>query len=162
VRVRDSVFRNSASGIFSTGNSARLTVDNSQLKDHANSGGAGISVTAGHAAIRGSTFAGNWQGIIVTNGTITVVSTMAVDSPTIGFFANTGGVMHLESAIAYNNGTALAVNGGARISNSTFVNNGTGIDINLGGTLQTRENNTVIGNGTDLVNDGTFTPIGSM
>jgi hypothetical protein len=73
--------------------------------------------------------------------------------------------MTLESSVAHGNSNGLTVGGGgggggvARISNCTFTGNERGI-LSIGATVETRQNNTVRGNGTNV--DATLTPFGPL
>ena len=87
---------------------------------------------------------------IVGHGSVSVISTKAAQNGTDGFQV-TNGSMTVESSLAAGNGVRglhVVAGGIARIANSTLTDNGTGI--RNSGTVETRQNNTVRGNGIDL------------
>jgi hypothetical protein len=142
----------------------RLTVDNS----HFDSNGAdGIRVNSGDGMISRSGAAGNGRlGIIGSSSlnavSLTVVSTTATKNGLGSFYVATTDTMTMESSLAHGNGLyglGAFAGGIARISNSVFTENGDGIR-NVGGTVETRQNNTVRGNGTDI--NGMLTAIGGI
>lgn len=136
--------------------SPRLTVDNSHFE---NNRFTGMRVVSGNVAINGSTASANGEsGVEVFDASVTIMSTLVAQNGLAGFLAAQGSSMTVESSIAHGNGNAgVLVSGGvARISNSTFTGNQLGIR-NLGGTLETRGNNIVRGNTTNV--SGPRTPI---
>jgi hypothetical protein len=161
VFVSDSVSRdNGVYGLFITSTSApRLTVDNSHFDSN---GSDGISIRSGYATISSSSVSGNNIGILATQGAfVSVVSTIATKNSNSGFGATIGGIITVESSVAIGNSNGLtASNGGiARISKSSFTDNSFGI-VNSS-TIETRQNNTVEGNGTDLQGNA-LTTIGGI
>ena len=152
VFVLDSISRdNGGSGLGAAlaGGQALATIDNSRFE---NNGGNGIAFGNGRITIRRSTASGNGgQGILVVVGEAMIMSTIAAHNGQTGFNANANGRMVIESSAASGNGTHglnVFTSGSARISNSTFSRNATGI--NNGGAVETRENNTVTDNTTNL------------
>jgi hypothetical protein len=154
VFVRDSTSRDNGSfGLLSR--ASRLTVDNSRFD---NNGLDGIYVDNGLATIGRSSASGNARhGLDVLTGSlgapsVSVVSTMAARNGENGFLVASGGAtMAVESSVAHGNGNfglAVFVGGIARISNSTFTSNAIGIA--AFGVIETRQNNTVGGNGFDV------------
>jgi hypothetical protein len=163
VFVLDSISRdNSSSGLsFFTEGESRLTVDNSRFENNHS----GVSVHSGRATITRSTASGNnGSGITASvTASVSVMSTMVVQNLLFGFFVDQGGAtLTVESSLVHGNGTGLIVGGGAsaRVSHSTFTNNTAVGILNHSGTIETRRNNTVRGNGTNV--DGTLTPIGGV
>ncbi len=137
---------------------SRLTIDNSRFENN----GFGISVGGGIATIHRSIASGNANsGISSTDNSVAVTLTSSVTAQNgIGIFVVSGSTLAMESSLAHGNGDGLLVSNGstARISNSTFTNNTTGI--NNAGTVETRQNNTVRGNTTNVV--GALTPLGAL
>jgi hypothetical protein len=161
VFVSDSISRdNGEHGILMNSPASRLTVDNSHFE---NNGGHGVVVLNGRATIHRATASGNaFHGIASSGISVSVMSTMAADNASAGFLAGNGGTMTVESSIAHGNGGAgllVAAGGFGRTSNSTFTGNTIGIS--NGGTIETRGNNTVRGNGTNL-SGGALTQIGGL
>jgi len=154
--VRDSTSRDN--GLFGlVSRASRLTIDNSRFD---NNGLDGVYVESGLATISRSAASGNGRhGFDALAGSlgapsVSVVSTMAVKNGEDGFHvASAGATMAVESSVGHGNGDGgLTVFGGgiARVSNSTFTGNATGI-ANFG-IVETRQNNTVRGNGIDVGN----------
>jgi hypothetical protein len=159
VFVTDSISRDNGSHglIIDNAGVSRLSINSSRFE---NNGGTGVSVGTGRAVINRSVASGNSNsGISAFGGSVTVLSTVAAGNFS-GFSVNNGGAMTLEFSRAHGNSVGLFVSAGesARISNSSFTDNVTGI--NNDGTLETRENNTVAGNTTNV--SGTLTPIGGV
>jgi hypothetical protein len=159
VFVLDSIVRDNGGHGFtiSGAGASHVTIDNSRVE---NNHGTGVLVSGGLAAIHRSTVSRHVsQGIFVDGGSaVSVTSTMSVENPT-GFFVKSGSTLTMESSLAHGNGTGLFVTGStARISNSTFTENTIGI--NNSGVVETRQNNTVRGNTTDV--NGALTPIGGI
>ena len=143
--------------------SPRVTVDTSHFE---NNGFTGMRVLGGNVTINSSTASGNAvSGVEVIDAATTIISTVAAQNGLAarnggaGFVAAQGSSMTVESSVAHGNHTSgVLVNGQgvARISNSIFTGNEFGIR-NLGGTLETRGNNSVRGNTTNV--SGALTPI---
>jgi hypothetical protein len=165
VYVLDSISRDNGGGgltFYLNAESSRLTVDNSRFE---NNRGTGVHIEHGRATIHRSTVSGNNNGIIAGSGTfVSVVSTVVVQNTFLGLGVAAGGIMMVESSVAHGNGTIglyVTTRGAtARISNSTFTANATGIRNNNGGTVETRQNNTVRGNTTNV--SGPLTVIGGV
>jgi hypothetical protein len=144
VFVTDSTVRD---GLYVfNGRAARLTIENSRID--------GLNINGGEAVIDHSSV----LGIGLQFARATVTSTVVAHG--VGIRVEGGGNLTLESSVLRGNGVGLYVTGGiARISNSVVTQNTTGIEID-DGTVLTRRNNTVSGNGTDVV--GTLTPLGGI
>ncbi len=117
-----------------------------------NGGGSTPALTVGNSGFENN--AGN--GLWVDGGTANVTWTTAANNSGAGYAVGGAGELTLESSVARGNangsnaqGLFVSSTGTARISNSVFTNNDVGIHNN--GTLLTRQNNTVSGNGTDLI-----------
>ena len=160
VFVLDSISRdNAGSGfnLFDTGTQS-VTIDNSRFEGN---GASGIIIQNGRATISRSIASNNASDGIVSHIASVIV---AVRETTVAHNGNNGftarGPMTVDSSVAFGNVRGLSVSNLAgslaRISNSTFTDNGTGLS-NSGGTLETRGNNTVEGNTTDV--SGALTPI---
>ena len=161
VFVLDSISRdNGVYGLFATSSSElRLTVDNSRFD---NNGSNGIDVRSGHATISRSAASGNNVGIIASLGAfVSVVSTVAAKNSNSGFAATVDGTITVESSAAHGNSNGLTAQNGAfaRMSNSTVTDNSFGV-VNSA-IIETRQNNTVRGNGIDLQGNA-LTPIGGV
>jgi len=161
VSVIDSVSRDNGREGLRFDAAGSLTVDNSQFNNNATNGVL-ILGQSSNAAIRRSIASGNGFSGIGGNGAVSVISTKAIQNGT-GFEAQSG-VMTVESSLGAGNVLGgLTVVGGtgaiARISNSTFTDNGMGIR-NFG-IAETRQNNTVRGNGIDLQGNA-LTPISGI
>jgi len=100
----------------------------------------------------------DYTGTGITHATIT--RTNASANKNIGFLVNhtASDRMVLESCVASENGLAGVFQGSGFLvlSGNSITGNGTGVQI-TGGTAQTRNNNTIVQNGTDV--DGTLVPI---
>jgi len=157
----DSVARdNGLRGIFVSGfgTSARLTIDNGRFEENLNSG---VYVLGASAAITRSVANGNALGFVSDGAEVMVERSVAAFNNSAGYSLLNGGQMTLDASQAHDNvpfGLVVESGGTARVSNSVFVNNGHGIS-NLSGTVWTRQNNTVSGNG-GTQTDGTLTPLG--
>lgn len=140
--LRDSISRdNGGSGLEVRGASAQLTVDNSRFENNA-------------TGIRGNTVVGSLTATVVSGnrndaidwigGSLSVVSSIAVDNGYHGYTISGGGRISLESSVARGNGRAalfvLTPSDFASISNFTATDNGYGIANS--GTVLTRQNNT--------------------
>jgi hypothetical protein len=158
VFVLDSISRDNGNiGFRIAAAASRVTIDNSRFE---NNGSAGLLIQGGGGTISRSTASGNGNGIFIQDAFVSVMATVAADNTSIGFLAGSSGTMTMESSVAHDNGIGLAVGDTSlvRILNSTFTNNTTGIQNQ--GTVETRRNNTVRDNGTDV--DGTLTSIGGI
>ncbi len=97
----------------------------------------------------------------------TVRDSVASGNTNVGFLVSGLGAnapeMSLEGCVATNNGTGIAAEGFsgatglARISRCTVTNNTVGVDQRANGTVESRGNNLVRGNGTDV--SGVITPV---
>ena len=157
--VVDTISRDNGGSGVST-NAARLTVDNSRFE---NNGQSGITVLSSEATIRRSLASGNsTSGIIALLSSADIASTSAVQNGSAGFSAQSS-TLTIDSSVANGNadaGLRLDSAGIARISNSIFTRNVTGIANGSGGLAETRENNIIRGNTTEV--SGTLTPIGAL
>jgi hypothetical protein len=160
VFVLNSISRDNGHDGFRMDGESSSTIDSSRFENNLN----GVSViSGGNATISRSITSGNSGiGTLAMGGTVSVVSTVAAQNGFAGFVSAQSGVMALESSVANDNvtsGLQVSVGGIARISNSTFIGNGTGI-ANMASTVETRQNNTVRGNTTDV--SGALTPVGGI
>jgi hypothetical protein len=151
--IKHSVARtNGSDGLLVNGNgtTARVTVEDSRFE---NNGGDGMDIDGIQSVVTRTVTSGNGSdGIEQSGGRMTVSWTTSAQNLT-GFNVGFGGQMTLEYVVARGNtGNGLSVSsvGGTagRISNSVFTNNGVGIANS--GTVETRQNNTVADNTTDL------------
>jgi hypothetical protein len=117
------------------------------------------------ASINHCRMEGNGHGLIShLNAFTTVRDSVASGNSGIGLgaqFSPPGGELNIEDCLVANNVTGIQSKNGAlvRVSDTTVTDNGTGIDtfpINAG-TILSRGNNTVEGNGTDGSFSGTYT-----
>ena len=147
--VNDSIVRdNAGSGLRVDAAGAKLTVDNSRVVGN---GGHGIFSRATQSAINRTVASGNGIGIQQSGGRMNVLWTIAAQNGGSGYAAAIGGRMTLEFSVARGNGSyGLRVfkSSAARILNSAFTNNVVGLQND--GSLETRGNNTVRGNGTEV------------
>ena len=162
VFVLDTISRdNGGSGFnlfnISTGGQ-RTTIDNSRFEGN---GANGIIIQSGRATISRSIASNNASDGIVSHiapVTVAVRETTVAHNGNDGFTAR--GLMTVDSSVAFGNFRGLSgsnLSGSlARISNSTFTGNVAGI-VTSGGVVETRSNNTVEGNTTDV--SGALTPI---
>lgn len=156
--VVDTISRDNGGSGVST-NAVRLTVDNSRFENNAQSG---LTVLSSEATIRRSIASGNGtSGIIALLSSAEIASTSAVQNGSAGFSAQSSTIT-IDSSAASGNDAGLRLDSAAtaRISNSTFTRNATGISNSGGGLVETRANNTVRGNTTDVT--GTLTPTGAL
>jgi hypothetical protein len=157
--VTDTTVRENGSlGLLTIANATSwLTVDNSRFETN---GATGLLAQGFmESTVTRSIFSGNsGNGFVTFGGRANVTSSTAAHNTGDGFRPQ-GGPMTVESSVARGNGGAgFATFGNTlRISNSVSTDNAIGIR-NNGGTVRTRENNTVEGNTTDV--DGTLTPVG--
>jgi hypothetical protein len=131
--------RNGGDGIFLTGTgSIEAIVTNSIMSENGNSGFALTDLGTGRAQISHSTAANNGSS---------------------GFFVSNGDELNIEHSVARGNAqSGMGVGSGTiRVSNSVSTNNQRGFQ-NLGGTFESRGNNTVRGN-TTADTAGTITVI---
>jgi hypothetical protein len=136
----------------------RATIDNSRFESN---GSSGARIDGGRATISRTIASNNGgAGIIILppGSSVMVRETTAAHNGSDGFRVSAA-TMTVESSVGYgNSGSGLLNSSGvARISNSTFTDNAVGITNINGGTVQTRGNNTVQGNTTDII--GALTPI---
>ncbi len=141
--VKDSIFRDNYIGVAI--DAAVLgSLDHVRLEHNT----FGLSLTVrGRATVRDSVAAGNSDAGFLASG----------------FGANNVAELNLESCMAVGNGTGIraeGVSGGAgvaRVSNSIVTDNGTGLMVGSAGAIESRGNNTVAGNATNV--DGSLTPL---
>jgi hypothetical protein len=93
-----------------------------------------------------------------TNAATTVRDSVASGNVNEGFLAEHGGELNIESCVAANNGIGILSGvvpaALVRVSNTTVTDNATGLFAS--GSLLSRSNNTVEGNGTDGTFSGTY------
>lgn len=141
--VKDSLFRDNYIGVAI--DAAVLgSIDHTRFEHNT----FGLSITVrGKATVRDSVAAGNSDAGFLSSG----------------FGANNFTELNLEGCMATGNGTGVRAEGYsgaaglARVSNSIVTNNGTGLHVGLAGGIESRGNNTVAGNVTDV--DGVLTPL---
>jgi hypothetical protein len=155
--VMDTIVRDNSGGLFVNAAGAQLTVDNSRFEGNVASG---IFAGAGESTITRTVSSGNGgHGIVQQSGRMNVTATTTAQNGGDGYIVTSGGQMSLESSVARgndDNGLGVGFESSARISNSVFTNNGTGLFNN--GILETRQNNTVRGNGTNVSGPLTVIP----
>src|SRR5262245_53034899 len=152
VFVKDSIFRNGQDGIDlfnpGSGSAVKASIDTCRLERNGlvvngPRGGAGIAGGNARVTIRNSLAANNGFGFTSE-----------------ALFAGNSAEMSLENCVAANNFVAVAVGSVGpsliRLSNSTVTDNEFGLSIGPNGTLLSRGNNTVEGNGS-----GNAVPAGS-
>jgi hypothetical protein len=142
------------------GTTTKVTVDASRFD---NNGQDGIIVNDAESSVTRSVMSGNLSdGIQQGGGRMNVTESAAVQNLQNGYFASgSSSRMTVESSLARGNVNAgLLVQPGslARISNSVFIDSATGIHNGLGA-VETRGNNTVAGNTTNVANPGGLAPI---
>lgn len=130
----------------------------------------GVSIDAALVgSIDRSRFEHNTFGLNVTvRGKATVRDSVASGNSDAGFLSSAIGAnnvteLNIESCMATGNGTGVRAEGFsgaagvARVSNSIVTDNGTGLKVGAAGGIESRGNNTVAGNTTDV--DGVLTPL---
>jgi hypothetical protein len=149
--ITDSTVRNNAShGLRASASNARITIDNSRFE---NNGVHGVSISSGtppdhQSTISHSISSGNdGSGIVNFTGRMNVTWTTASNNGAHGYDTDGGGETTLESSVARGNDIGLRVDLGstARVSRSVFTDNDTGIRNNASGTVQTFQNNILLG-----------------
>lgn len=157
--VSDTVVRNNGgTGLLVIGHgSTKLTVDNSRFERNM----AGISALFTESVVTRTISSTNVTGIYLAGGRMNVAFSTAANNSQ-GYAMDNGAHMVLESSVARgNSGNGLHVVGGsATISNSVFTFNGTGIFKGVPGVVLTRENNTVVLNGTNV--SGSLSSLGGI
>jgi hypothetical protein len=156
--VSNSSFRDNGSGIFVDA-AAPFTIDNSRFDNQLDPA---IVNSGGEGSVLRTSVSGSAGGIYLIDGSLSVFQTNVAMTPVSGFgyaYFAFDGTLTLEECVGRTGaaGLRVAAAGTARISNCTLTNNTVGIDNDLGGTVLTRGNNTVIGNGTNL--EGPLTPL---
>jgi hypothetical protein len=154
-------------GIWVEAANSYLSINNTVVRRTSNSG---IYVPGYSGPIRGTINnsrvekTSNYGIHIPGDSKVTITNTTASGNASSGFEVNAsspGSVPEasIESCVSsFNGGAGVEVLGGiARVSNSTITNNGYGFFQQAPGVVQSRGNNTVQGNGTDV--SGTITPI---
>jgi hypothetical protein len=143
--VVDSVSReNGGAGLYVTGASTQLTVDNSRFESNAR----GIAGDGVAGRLTGAVVSGNRNdGIDWSGGSLSVVSSISADNQRHGYTIS-GGRIDFESSMARGNGLAglFVATPSAAASISNFVSTGNGYGIANSGAVQTRQNNTFHGN----------------
>jgi hypothetical protein len=145
--VAGSAIRDTSTGILASATGARLTVDDSLLEN--NKTGMlldGIRSTVTRTTISG----GSDEGILQSGGQLSLSRTTMAGNDN-GYLAGPGTVAAFEHCVVRDNASTGITADTLRISDCVVTNNGTGL-IN-GDTTLTRGNNTISGNGTDLVGD---------
>jgi parallel beta-helix repeat protein len=137
--VRNTVIRDGFVGIYFWGTPAsRLSLDRVRLEN-------------------------NDFGLYLNSGSATVRDSVATGNEHDGFAVEYGAEMNLQGCTASNNGTGIratglgAQRGLARVSGCVVTGNGVGIAAAGDGIVESRGDNTVAGNATDV--SGTLTPL---
>lgn len=144
--VKDSVFRDNFVGV-SIDAAVLASIDDTRFEH--NSFGLAATVR-GRASVRRSVASGNSQAGFLASG----------------FGAGNFAELNLEDCLAANNGTGVRADGfsgGAgvvRISSCLVSDNATGLAVGASGSIETRGNNTVAGNGTNV--SGALTPLAAQ
>jgi Right handed beta helix region len=136
-----------------------VVIDNSHF---VNNGDDGIDIEGSETSITRVVAANNFSdGIEQGGGRLTATWTTTAQNGASGFAVFSTGEMTLEYCMARGNTTnglnVLGPTDTGRISNSVFTNNAVGI--NMVGSLETRANNTVQGNGTSTTGAGATSAI---
>lgn len=154
-------------GILALGSAGRqLLVDDSVFRDNY----IGVSIDAAVlASVERTRFEHNTIGLAATvSGRASLRDCVASGNSDAGFLASGFGAnnvaeINLEGCLAANNGTGVRAEGYsgaagvARVSSCLVSDNGTGLQVGTSGAVETRGNNTVAGNATNI--SGTPTPI---
>lgn len=160
--VRDTTVRNGRTGILvapSAGGTANVSIDRCRFEQLSQYGV--YAEYSAQVSVHNSSSVGNGDGFIAASGgaRLTVNDSTAANNTGSGFTAIRGGEVNVERCIARGNGIAgmnvTDANSRLRVSNSMVVNNSVGFKQSDSGTLETRGNNTVDGNTTDISNGGT-------
>jgi hypothetical protein len=140
--VKDTVIRNGDGDGIDIGGGGVASLDRIKLEN--NSNGWGLDVASGKASITNSVASGNYNGIEADG-------------------LSASAEINVESCLVANNGYAGIVSNGSygtttvRVSNSTVTDNADYGLIAVSGTLLSRVNNTVEGNGTNTSGTTTYT-----
>jgi hypothetical protein len=139
-------------------------VTNSTARDNGQNGLEVVNTSVARLTVDNSRFENNGiDGLVLTDITATVTRSLASGNRQIGYAAQGASAqITVDSSTARGQSSAglIVVSATARVSNSVFTDNGFGIG-NSGGTVLTRQNNTVSGNTIqDLV--GALTPLGGV
>ena len=141
----------------SAGANARLSVKDTICRRNY----IGIQVDAGRAVLDHVRLDdSNSTGLFANSGTQVLIANSFVSGNSTGLYGS-GAELNIEACLMANNHTAIFSGGGGtvRVSNSTVTNNQVGLAM-YSATLESRGNNTVRGNGTNV--DGTITPFSGM
>ncbi len=92
---------------------------------------------------------GNFNGVELVNGSVTLSNSLVSQNSNIGILAG-GGTINIESSTMASNAVGVQANTGTtiRLSNVDILNNNTGISILPGGTVASFGNNRIAGNTT--------------
>jgi hypothetical protein len=153
-------------GISIAGDFAGLHMEGCTIERFSGAGAHGIVISAestrvlvSNSTVRSNSGNGIWLGNI---GDLTVKSSSVVNNGN-GLVVSGGGIMSLESVlVAYNSNGMVVAGGFGRISNSAVTDNTVRGLHNSSGTLATRGNNTVNGNGNGADTVGVITPFGGV
>jgi len=134
----------------------------------------GVSVEGVTASLDGVRLEDNEFGLFSTLGAeVTVRDSVAAGNTAVGFLASVLGsadpdlaraALNLEDCMAANNGTGVKGEGfdnavaWVRLSRCVVTGNGVGVHQGSGGVVETRQNSTVRGNGSDVVGALTAVP----
>jgi hypothetical protein len=154
--ITDTIVRDNGFNGLSVTNT-RLSIDNSRIEGNV---AQGLRAYMTESTISRTVISGHGNhGIAQYGGRMSVTSTTSAQNRWAGYYVTHAagvdrrGEMTLVSSVARGNGDAglrlQSEISSARVSNSQFTNNDTGIR-NDAGTIETRRNNTVRDNGTDV------------
>jgi hypothetical protein len=144
--VSDTVVRdNGGSGLFVNDASARATVEDSRFENNAIYG---LNVLAANVNVTRSAASGNAYGIGLVAVRANLLETTASTNTNYGIYVGDGDATLTSSAVNSNGNVGLYVGSGAAavIIGCVFMLN-VNVDIQNSGTLYTRENNTLAGQG---------------
>jgi hypothetical protein len=138
---------------------AKVSIEDSRFQNNL----AGIHVGHIEALITRTVMNGNaGNGMEMDDGRAEISQSTAANNGVFGFTVSNGAQVTVDRSVARNNAfggifvSSLAGSRG-RISNSVFTDNTMGVRNE--GTVETRGNNTVAGNGTNVFNPGALVPI---
>jgi parallel beta helix pectate lyase-like protein len=128
--------------------------------------GDGIDIIAGKGSLDHVRIEANTShGLFVNNARASIANSVASGNTFVGLLGSSSAELSIESCLVANNNTGISASGTAgettvRVSNSTVTDNPlAGISVSAA-TLESRSNNTVRGNGTNV--SGTITPISGI
>lgn len=154
--IVDSTIQNNSVGILSVASPGRGVVDRCWIEGSLSYG---VWIYgSGHFMFHDVVLSRNDVGVYVSGSgaALDIIDSAAVKNTWKGFWVSTidepGSTMHLERCVASNNGTGMQADADPgtsiiRVSNCTITDNGIGVDQGVGGSIQSRRNNTLEANG---------------